>query len=124
MLSLLLDENLSPEIARQIALKRVDIPILSLHGWEGGWFKAKPDDLILAAAFAAGLTLVTYDQRTILPTLVQWGAAGTPHGGVIFVDDLTIAPNNFGALVRLLIAMWESGRGEDWMDRVEYLSFR
>ena len=36
MLALLLDENLSDEIARQVMAKRSDIPIFSAHDWEGG----------------------------------------------------------------------------------------
>ena len=121
MLSLLLDENLSPEIAKQIAEKRPDIQVVSVHHWHKGQFMAQRDEAILAAAMQEGLTLVTYDQKTIFPVLVQWGQAGTSHGGVIFVDDRTISGNNFGALVHGLIALWDASQQESWTDRVTFL---
>jgi len=62
MLSLLLDENLSPEVARQIAEKRPEIGTVSLYHWHGGQFQAKRDEVILFTAAAERLTLVTYDQ--------------------------------------------------------------
>lgn len=121
MLSLLLDENISPQVAKQIAQKRPDIPAQSLHHWQEGHFKAQPDESILVAAASERLTLVTYDQKTILPVLVQWGQEGVDHAGVIFVDNHTIAPNDFGALVRSLIAVWEAGHEDNWTNRVDFL---
>ena len=61
---------------------------------------AARDDAILLAAAGANLTLVTYDQRTIVPLLVEWGLAGVDHTGVISVDNKAIPPHDFGALVR------------------------
>src|SRR5438132_11922192 len=107
MLSLLLDENMSPEIVRQIAEKRADITVTSVHHWREGRYKAQRDEAILIAAAQEGRTLVTYDQKTILPVLMQWGQTGTDHAGVVFIDDHSIASNNFGALVRALIALWD-----------------
>lgn len=121
MLSLLLDENISPEIAKQIVQKRPDIPAVSLHHWQEGGFKAQPDEAILAAAAPEKRTLVTYDQNTILPLLVQWGQAGRDHAGVIFVDHQTIAPNDFGALLRSLIVLWDACHEDDWTNRVDFL---
>lgn len=121
MLSLLLDENLSPEIARQMGLKRPDILVQSLHHWQAGRFKAQPDESILVAAALEVRTLVTYDQKTILPVLVRWGQTGLDHAGVIFVDNHTIAPNDFGALVRSLIALWDACHEDVWTNRVDFL---
>lgn len=121
MLSLLLDENLAPEIARQIAQKRPDIATTSVHYWHEGQFKSERDEAILVAAAQEGLTLVTYDQKTIFPVLVRWGHAQTDHAGVVFVDDRTIASNNFGALMRTLIALWDASHQDDWTNRVEFL---
>ena len=58
MLSYLLDENMSPEIAVQVSLKRPSLPILSLYHWRDGSF-AKANSLVLQAADRDGLTLVT-----------------------------------------------------------------
>jgi hypothetical protein len=121
MLSLLLDENISPEIARQITQKRPDIQITSIQQWHSGQYKAQPDEVILITAAQEGLTLVTYDQKTILPVLVQWGQAGTNHAGIIFIDDRSIASNNFGGLVNALILLWDASNADDWTNRVDFL---
>lgn len=124
MLSLLLDENLSPEIARQIADKRPDVLEISMHRWHDGRYMAHRDEAILVAAAQERLTLVTYDQRTIFPVLVRWGQSGTDHSGVVFIDDRTIANNNFGALVRALLDLWDASSGDDWTNRVEFLRIK
>jgi hypothetical protein len=121
MLSLLLDENISPEVAAQIHQKRPDIRIISIHMWQDGLFMAEPDELILTDAAALGLTLVTYDQKTIMPVLVQWGYVGTDHAGVIFIDDLSIATHDFGSIIRSLIALWDASHQEDWTNIITYL---
>ncbi|HZP80271.1 MAG TPA: DUF5615 family PIN-like protein [Chthonomonadaceae bacterium] len=121
MLSLLLDENLSPEIARQITAKRRDVMVTSVHHWHEGQYKAQSDETILIAATQEGLTLVTYDQKTILPVLVRWGQAGTDHAGVVFIDDRSIASNDFGTMVRALISLWDASHTDDWTNRVEFL---
>jgi len=121
MLSLLLDENLSPEITRQLVEKRPDIQVTSVHHWHEGRYKGQPDETILIAATQAGLTLVTYDQKTILPILVRWGAAGTDHAGVVFIDDRTIANNNFGGLVRAFLALWDARHADEWRNSVVFL---
>jgi len=121
MLSLLLDENLSPEIARQIAEKRPEVQVTSVHHWHEGLYKGQQDEAILIAATHERRTLVTYDQKTILPVLVQWGAAGTDHAGVVFIDDRSIANNHFGALVRAMIVLWDASHADEWTNRVDFL---
>jgi hypothetical protein len=121
MLSLLLDENISPEVAAQIHQKRPDIRIISIHTWQDLLFMAEPDELILTDAAAQGLTLVTYDQKTIMPVLVLWGYVGTDHAGVIFIDDLSIATHDFGSIIRSLIALWDASHQEDWTNIITYL---
>ena len=121
MLSLLLDENLSPEVARQIAEKRPEIAITSLYHWHGGQFQAQRDEVILFTSTGEGLTLVTYDQKTILPVLVQWGHTTTDHAGVVFIDDRSIASSDFGGLVRALIDLWDASHTDNWTNRVEFL---
>ncbi len=121
MLSLLLDENISPEVVTQMAHKRPDISVVSVHLWQAGRFMGQSDELILAAAAAEGLTLITYDQKTIMPVLMQWGLAGTDHAGVIFIDNLTIASSDFGALLRSIIALWDNSHNEVWTNTVLFL---
>ena len=121
MLSLLLDQQISPEVAEQVRAKRTGIPIQSFYEWRDGAFVGIADHHILRAAANDGLTLVTYDRKTIPPILVEWGASGMSHGGVIFVDNLTIRSNDFGRLVRALIYYWDQEHASNWTDRVGFL---
>ena len=59
MLSFLLDEQISPEIAKQISAKRPEIPIFSIHTWQGGNYLGVSDETILKAALQETLTLIT-----------------------------------------------------------------
>ena len=76
---------------------------------------------MLESAAEEGLTLVTYDLKTIPPVLAEWGASGRVHGGVIFVDDRSISPADFGGLARALLLCWEVRGDWDWTDRIVYL---
>ena len=62
MLSLLLGQHISSEIAEQIRSKRPEIPIWSLCEWRERVFIGAADPLILRAASDERLTLVTYDR--------------------------------------------------------------
>ncbi|HLV81676.1 MAG TPA: DUF5615 family PIN-like protein [Chthonomonadaceae bacterium] len=121
MLAFLLDQQISPQIAVQVQSKRPEIPILSLYSWRGGTFVGIADTQILHAAAEDGRTLVTYDRKTIAPLLKEWGASGLSHGGVVFVDNFTIASNDFGRLVRSLIYFWDQEHTSDWTDRIGFL---
>lgn len=119
-LSLLLDENISPVVAEQIGTKRPDIPVTSIHTWREGAFLNASDEEILAAACAEGLTLVTYDTR-ILSDLRFRFDQGVPLAGMIFVDDASIAGNDFGALMRSLIYLWDREQAASWQNRLVFL---
>ncbi|MCW3055383.1 MAG: hypothetical protein JWN14_4553 [Chthonomonadales bacterium] len=121
MLSLLLDQHISREIAEPIRAKRPEIPILSLYEWRVGALIGADDPLILREAAAESLTLVTYDRQTIPPVLVEWGISGISHGGVLFVDNRTIATNDFGRLVRALIYLFDQEQTRDWTNKVGFL---
>jgi hypothetical protein len=49
-----------------------------------------------------GLTLFTYDRRTIPPLLKGWTEEDRPHAGVIFGDEKTTFPADIGGLVKAL----------------------
>jgi hypothetical protein len=78
MLSLLTDAHLSPRVAEQVKVKRPEMAIQSLRTWHGGEFLQSEDAVILSAALGEGLTLVTYDQRTIAPLVMQWRERARP----------------------------------------------
>jgi hypothetical protein len=121
MLSLLLDENISPIIGEEINKKRPEIEIISLFSWQEGRFLGLGDDLILIAASETNLTLVTYDLKTIPPLLVEWGESGRIHGGIIFIDDQSIPSNNFGILIKSLIWLWDIYHNDNWQNRLVFL---
>lgn len=121
-LAFLLDEHLSPTIATQVAAKRPGIRIVAMQDWADGAYLGADDAIVLAQAHVEQMTLVTYDQRTIIPLLRTWAEQGAIHGGVVFVDELTIAQNDIGRLVRSLCALWDAKGDQDWTNRVEYLT--
>jgi hypothetical protein len=121
MLAFLLDIHISPKVAEQITTKRPDIPIQSLRSWRDGTLRKAEDTDILEAACEESLTLVTYDQKTIVPFVVQWMQDNRDHAGVLFVDDYTIAQEDIGTQVRSLIAFWDAHSQEEWKNGVSYL---
>jgi hypothetical protein len=121
MLSLLLDENLSDEIARQVTAKRPDIPIFSILDWEQGRLRGVSDEEVLRAAAAAELTLVSYDVNTIPLLLVRLANEVFVHGGIVFVSNTTIRSNDYGSLVRALIALYDAEQEAEWKDRLFFL---
>jgi hypothetical protein len=121
VLKLLLDEHISPDVAAGVRRRLPLQKIYALIEWEGGNFIAQDDETCLAEAARQGLTLVTYDRRTIPPLLKRWAEEGRHHAGIIFVDEKTISPTDIGGLVRALAAMSKTVRGWDWKDRVIFL---
>ncbi len=121
MLSLLLDENISDEIARQILAKRVDIPIFSAHDWEEGRLRGVSDEMVLRAAAEAGLTLVSYDVNTIPLLLMRLANEAFVHGGIVFVHNATIRSNDYGGLMRALIQLYDAEKEAEWKDRLYFL---
>lgn len=122
MLRLLLDEHISPVVARELRAKHPDLFVVALQEWHGGAHLGLPDEELLLLAREEELTLVTYDLRTIAPLLKRWVEAGTSYSGVIFVDDKTIASNDFGALVRSLSILWQSYGTQVWTEWVFFLN--
>ena len=121
MLSLLLDENISDEIARQVVAKRPNIPIFSAHDWEEGRLRGVSDEVVLRAAAEAGLTLVSYDVNTIPLLLMRLTNEAFVHGGIVFVHNATIRSNDYGSLIRALIQLYDAEKEAEWKDRLYFL---
>jgi hypothetical protein len=121
VLKLLLDEHISAEVAVGLRRRNPALTIRSLVEWEGGNFLGQEDSVCLQEASVQGLTLVTYDRRTIPPLLKRWAEEAHPHAGVIFVDEKTISPADIGGLVKALGALVKESRTWDWTDRVSFL---
>lgn len=121
MLKLLLDEHISPKVAIGLRLRNQSLVVYSMVEWEGGKFLGQEDAVCLKEAIAKGLTVVTYDQRTIPPLLKSWAEEGSHHAGVIFVDEKTVSPADIGGLVWALFEFAKEAGSWDWTDRVWFL---
>jgi hypothetical protein len=121
MLKLLLDEHISPDVARGLRRRNRALDVRYLVEWEDGYFLGQEDTACLREAAAQGLTLVTYDRRTIPPLLKTWAEEERRHGGVIFVDEKTISPADIGGLVWALTRLIGETARWDWTDRVYFL---
>jgi hypothetical protein len=122
MLSYLLDENISPVVAEQLKTKNPLIPVISVHRWRGGIFVGQTDIRILRAAWLERLVLVTYDLKTIPDLLSEMAAENEDQAGVLFVDDATIRSNDYGSIIRALLAHWGAHQAEDWTNRIAFLA--
>jgi len=121
MLKLLLDEHISPDVANGLRRRNRAIEVRYMVEWKNGQFLGQPDSTYLREAAAQGITLVTYDRRTIPPLLKTWAEEGRTHGGVIFVDERTISPADIGGLVWALTRLAKETGNCDWTNRVYFL---
>jgi hypothetical protein len=121
MLKLLLDEHISPEVATGLRRRNRSLSVRALVEWEDGNFLGQDDSACMRAAALQGLTLVTYDRRTIPPLLKAWAEEDRKHGGVIFVDEKTIAQPDIGALIRALSELARETGDWDWTNRIYFL---
>ena len=119
MLKLLLDEHISPRVAKGLHRRYRRLTLDFMAEWENGRFLGQDDSACLEHADEQGLTLVTYDRRTIPPLLKNWAEAGRKHGGVIFVDEKTISPSDIGGQVRALSKLVREAW--DWTNRTCFL---
>jgi hypothetical protein len=121
MLRLLLDEHISPDVAKGLALRNRSLVVRYMADWENGALLGQQDSACLELAAVGGLTLVTYDRRTIPPLLKTWAEQGREHARVIFVDEKTIAPSDVGGLIRALTSLFKETGTWDWKNRICFL---
>jgi hypothetical protein len=121
MLKLLLDEHISLAVAEGLRRRNRKLVVIYMAEWEDGEYLGEDDHVCLKQAAAQGLTLVTYDRRTIPLLLKTWGEERRRHGGVIFVDEKTISPSETGPLIRSLADLWRKTVKWDWTDRICFL---
>ncbi len=122
MLSLLLDEHIPPRVALKLVARHPEMVVHSVSIWLAGTYLGAPDWELILAATASGLTLVTYDQRTLVPLVKLLADHGLSHSGIVLIDERTVHPASIGDLVRALEQLWDRDRDLDWTDRVIYLT--
>ena len=121
MLKFLLDEHISPDVADGLRRRNRTTIVRYMVEWENGDFLGQEDSACLQEAATQGLTLVTYDRRTIPPLLKAWAEEERVHGGVVFVDEKTISLTDIGGLVWALTRLLKETRKWDWTNRVSFL---
>ncbi len=121
MLKFLLDEHISPDVADGLRRRNRTIIVRYMVEWENGDFLGQEDSACLQEAATQGLTLVTYDRRTIPPLLKAWAEEERMHGGVVFVDEKTISLTDIGGLVWALKRLLKETGKWDWTNRVSFL---
>ncbi|HEX8732452.1 MAG TPA: DUF5615 family PIN-like protein [Ktedonobacterales bacterium] len=119
-MKLLLDEHISPAVARERG--EAGVAVIALREWQGGAYLEAADDRILQAAYADGWTFVTCDLPTIPPLLKRLTEQGASHGGVVLVDERSIAQNDIGGLSRALTRLLAALGSSPWENRVVFLS--
>jgi hypothetical protein len=117
----LLDEHIAARTVAALQRQSPRLQVAHLAAWEGGRLRGCDDAALLEAAAAAGLTLVTYDCRTVPRLLKDWAEQGRHHGGVVLVDHRTLRPSDIGGLVKARAHLATLARAWDWGDRVVYL---
>jgi len=121
VLKFLLDEHISPDVADGLRRRNRTIIVRYMVEWENGDFLGQEDSACLQEAATQGLTLVTYDRRTIPPLLKAWAEEERMHGGVVFVDEKTICLTDIGGLVWALTRLLKQTGEWDWTNRVSFL---
>jgi predicted nuclease of predicted toxin-antitoxin system len=121
MLKLLLDEHISPHVVDGLRRRNPKLRVFCMRDWEHGRFVGADDELVLAEAAAQGLSLVTYDLRTIPSILKIWAEEGRSHTGVVLVDQKTISTDEIGRLVLALLELVKHAQSWDWKNRIFFL---
>lgn len=113
----LLDEHLSPEVAK---LCQAGVAV-ALRDWLGGSMLGESDERLLGEAMADGLVLVTFDVATIPRLLQRMAIAGEDHGGVVFISSRSYSQNDVQGIATALQKLHASTSNDDGRNRVVFL---
>jgi predicted nuclease of predicted toxin-antitoxin system len=121
-LRLLLDEHLSPEIARQLRAQGHDVIAVG----ERADLRGRPDRVHFASLPDQQRAIVTRDLGDFRPLLAEALRRGTPTDGIVCVPQrFSLSRAHIGRLVRALAALLEAHPepdaiikrgGEIWLD--------
>ena len=116
---LLVETHVAEALVR--GLQQHGLDAVALQDWHGGAFRTATDEEILAAAYQERRIIVTFDCRTIPPLLKEWAETGRHHGGVIFINSKSFAPDDIGGLQRALLRVRDLAGDQDWEDQAIFL---
>ncbi len=106
----------------QLTKRNPKLIVSSLQNWQGGVFLSANDEELLIAASTEKYSLVTYDLQTIPSILKTWSEQNKAHGGIVFIDEKTLRPNDIGGLVLALEKLWLAEGDRDWTNVSVYLT--
>lgn len=118
-LALVLDEHISPAVARMLRERGVDA--VSIPQWHSGNLLSAGDDVVLAAAHAEGRILVTFDLATIPDLIGQMVSSGTDHSGVILVSQKSVKSNDFAGLAERLTTLAKTRDASSMTNTADFL---
>ena len=99
-LRFLLDEHISPLVARMAARKGLDVRAIA-----GSALAGRTDRTVFRAAIEHDQVVVTYNIRDFAILYSTFLRGGAPIKGVIFVDSRTIPASDSKALTRALVRL-------------------
>ena len=109
---LLLDEQINPEVARQLRKNGYDVLAV-----EDARMKEASDENLLRFAANEKRALVTYNICDFQALLKESHRAARHHSGIIFISEKTIPQRTIGPLVRALKKLLDQApRSPDWLN--------
>ena len=94
---LLLDEQISPRVAR--ALRELSHDVVTVLEEE---LAGAPDETLWSWAIGEQRVIVTYNIRDFTPLASQFFTDETEHADLVLISSRTIVPEDFGALIQAL----------------------
>ena len=119
MLRLVTDSHVPPAVAKA-ARRLAAVDITALGDWHGGLYLHESDERLLALAWEAHITLITYDVNTFPLTVKERLEAGLSHAGMIYVSA-RYRQNDVGGIARGLVRLWRAEKALDWINRIRFL---
>lgn len=119
-MKLLLDEQLSPDIAVRLRERQHDVVAVC----ERPDLVASDDEALLGLALSENRALLTNNVRDFVRIASRWAGEGRSHGGLLFVSDRTLprSRDTIGAYVRALEACLRAHPADDALgDRIHWL---
>ena len=120
MIRLIADANLSHRFVE--ACLRLDrkFPIIHIADWMDGKHRISKDPVLLPVLREYGLTIVTFDRKSMAMHAGELTRASGGHAGVILFRRI-VSQIDYGKQSRLLVEFWNEAKDWGWSDRIEYL---